>query len=118
MRRLLSAIVVFVGHCFAQQPAKVPVSTVPPAGVTVSAESYLFPAEDKLKIRDYQYESDQLEISNQVMLTKIEKNKERQKEIEDSIRLIALNFLTSRKIPVDLYELDLKEAKLNPKIKK
>jgi hypothetical protein len=79
--------------------------------VTDTITAYLIPDAPKLKIRDYEHESDQLEIENQQMLVKIEKNKARQAVLLDGIKLEAMHFAQSQKIDLDQYELELGAAK-------
>jgi TolA-binding protein len=82
--------------------------TLPP-GVTISEPSYLFPVEERIKIRDLQVEYDELEIDNQRMLLKVEQNKARQAAAMDAIRLAAWQFAQAKKISTELYELDPKK---------
>lgn len=77
-----------------------------PSGVTIGEESYPFPLQERDAIRDQQHEYDQIEIENQKMLLKVEQNKARQAAIMDAIRLQAFQFSQTKKINLDLYELD------------
>src|SRR5450759_559923 len=77
--------------------------------ITVSEEdAYLFPPEERLKVRDLQHEYDQLEIDTQKMQVKIEQNKARQAAAMDAIKLAAYQFSQAKKINLELYELDPK----------
>ena len=116
MKYLLVLLALVGLYCWAQQPGKpLPAGKPAPAGVTVSPEIYPFPPEFKAPIREYQYESDQLEIENQTLLLKVEKNKERQRELLDAIKQVAFNFASQRKINLDTVDLDPKEVRFIPK---
>ena len=81
-------------------------SSSTPGGITIGEESYPFPLQERDKIRDQQHEYDQIEIESQKMLLKIEQNKARQAALVDGIRLVAFQFSQTKKINLDLYELD------------
>ena len=81
----------------------------------VDVPSYPFPLEERDKIRDLQHEFDQIEIENQRMLVKIEQNKARQAAALDAMRLAAFRFAESKKINLDLYELDPAQISFNKK---
>jgi hypothetical protein len=101
MKRLLLVLALLASiPALAQQkapPAAAPVAEVP---------AYPFPLAERDQIRDLQHEHDQLEIDTQKMLVKIEQNKSRQAADVDAMKLIAFRFAESKKINLDLYELD------------
>jgi hypothetical protein len=78
----------------------------PAAAPVVEVSAYPFPLAERDQIRDLQHEHDQLEIDTQKMLVKIEQNKARQAADVDAMKLIAFRFADSKKINLDLYELD------------
>lgn len=82
-----------------------------PAGVSSETTAYLLSPELTSQIRDAQLEWDELEIDTQKMQVKIEQNKERQKELTDSIRLAAYQFAQEKQIDLKVWELDPKELK-------
>lgn len=82
-----------------------------PPGVTLSDPAFLFPAEEKIKIRDLQFEYDELEIDSQKMLVKVEQNKARQAALLDAIKMAAYQFAQKKNLSLDLYDLDAKEVK-------
>jgi hypothetical protein len=92
-------------------PAAAAPSPAPPAGLTLSEADYPFPLEERDRIRDLQHEYDQLEIDAQKMQVKAEQIKARQSALIDSIKLAAFQFAQSKKINLDLYELDPKDIK-------
>jgi len=102
MKSLLPVLALLSVAAVAQQK---PVA--PPSGMTTEAVAYPFPLEERDKIRDLQHEYDQIEIEDQKMLVKIEQNKARQAALLDAMRLAAFKFAESKKINLDLYELDL-----------
>jgi hypothetical protein len=77
----------------------------------VSDPIYPMPDADRLTIRGYQIEIDELEIDNQKMLLKIEQNRKRQSELWDAIKRDAFEFSRLKKIDLGIYELDPKEIK-------
>jgi hypothetical protein len=79
--------------------------------------SYPFPLAERDKIRDLQHEYDQIEIENQKMLLKVEQNKSRQSALLDAMKLNAFKFAESKKINLDLYELDPAQISFNRKKK-
>lgn len=102
----LSVLLLCVG-LLGQSPPKKPASPSPNAPTLIVSEaSYPFPLEERDKIRDQQHEYDQIEIENQKMLLKIEQNKARQAAVMDAIRLQAYQFAQTKKVNLDLYELD------------
>lgn len=125
MKRLLILPLLLASFAFGQAPpgkkadkgkaASLAAKTTPapPAApvITDTITAYLIPDAPKLKIRDLEYESDQLEIENQQMLVKIEKNKARQAVLLDGIKLEAMHFAQSQKIDLEQYELELGAAR-------
>jgi len=95
--------------------ATIPAAPTPPAGITVSEPSFLFPVEERIKIRDLQVENDELEIENQKMLLKIEQNKTRQGLIMDGIKADAYQYAQTRHVNLEVYQLNLKEITLDKK---
>lgn len=114
---VLFGIMLFVvGAGLAQEKKAAPpvapkaVEAIPPV-VTSVATFYPFPPEEKLKVRDLQFQADQLEIEIQKLQVRIEQNKYKQAEALNQIRSIAFDFATKKKIDVDKFELDLGEVR-------
>jgi hypothetical protein len=82
-----------------------------PLGITLSEPAFLFPVEERGKVRDIQFEYDQLEIDSQRMLVKIEQNKARQAALMDTLKQAAFSFAQAKHIDLERYELDPKDIK-------
>lgn len=109
LRHILAVLIACAG-LFGQSPSKAGPATPTPSSaapsISIGEASYPFPLQERDKVRDHQHEYDQIEIENQKMLLKIEQNKARQAAIIDAIRLEAFQFAQTKKINLDLYELD------------
>jgi len=86
-----------------------PKPEAPAASDTISA--YLVPDDLKLKIRDAQLEWQELEADTQAKLVQIEKNKARQKDVTDEIRILAYQFAQRKQIDLKVWEIDAKQLK-------
>jgi hypothetical protein len=109
LRHIFAVLVACAGLLAQSAPKTAPPAAThspAPASITIGEESYPFPLQERDKIRDQQHEYDQIEIENQKMLLKIEQNKARQAAVMDAIRLTAFQFAQTKKINLDLYELD------------
>lgn len=87
----------------------------PPAGITVSEPAFLFPVEERIKIRDLQVEYDDLEIENQKILLKVEQNRQRQAVIMDGIKMDAYQFAQTKHINLEAYQLNTKDITFEKK---
>ena len=101
-----------VGCVFAQAPPKpkLIVDNGPP-------DAYLFSPEDHAKMRDLQYQGDQLEIQNKKLELEIERNKAKQRELLDQMLNLASHVAQQRHIDLSLYELDAIQMKFAKKKK-
>lgn len=75
-------------------------------GISVSAPMFPLPPDLHAQFRDFQHESEKLEIENQKMLLQIEKNKARQVELSDQMKLVALRFANATHIDLSINDLD------------
>jgi hypothetical protein len=80
--------------------------------ITDTVTAYLLTDAEKLKIRDAQLEWQEIESENLREELAIEKNKARQKEISDSVQVLAFQLAQEKKIPeVSQWEIDRKQLK-------
>lgn len=108
LRLILLHIVPFALWAQNAPPAKV--APAPP-GVTLSEPIYPIPIEDRAPMRDLQVQWDEIEIDSQRKLLEIEKNHEKQTQIMDQLKVLAIKFAQKKQINLDLYEIDPKELK-------
>lgn len=106
---VLSLVPLFVTETQAQNAGP----AAPPA--ITETTLYLLPPDLRAKIRDAQFEWDELEIDNQKMLVRAKENKARQDALMADIMKIATQAAQDKKIDLKVYELDSKTLKFRPR---
>lgn len=82
-----------------------------PAIVATGPTEYLIDDTTHRKMRDSQYDIDQLEIENQALQVRIERNKAKQAELLAQVKAQAYEFSTKAKIDLGQYQLDMRALK-------
>ena len=120
MSRILRVSALVVGSLLpfpraVAQNAKNPPQANPPAalpaGITVSDPIYPIPLEDRDPMRDLQLQWDEMELDNQKKLVEIEKNHQKQQQLMDQLKVLAIKFAQKKQINLDVYDLDPKDLK-------
>jgi hypothetical protein len=102
----------------AQQPKPIAAQAKPigPQPVNSSAGTfYPLPADPRGKIRDLQYQWDQLEIQNQKLLLQVQQNQQKQRDLMDGEKRVAWDYANDKRIDLGLFELDPDDVKFIPK---
>lgn len=114
---LISFLCLLAAAALAQAPSKSPAAKPKVIVDDGPPDAYLFTPEEHAKLRDLQYQGDQLEIQNKKLELEIEQNKARQRELLDQMLAVASRVAEARHINLDLYQLDAVEMKFVKKKK-
>lgn len=115
-RILFILLVALCGLGWAQHAPKAPPSAAPVVPPAVTIETiYPLPLAERDRVRDLQHADDQIEIENQKMLIKIERNKALQATLVDQETMLYSEYGRSKQLDLSQYEADPAQIALRKK---